>query len=176
MIDSAPYESGISDVMYLLERLEEVLSRGAGFPFTRKRLIDDEECLGIIEQIRLGLPHEIRQARRLNAEREALLDEAQARAAQIIRAAEADAEQRVQDHHVARRAETRGQEILTNADRRVQQMRREADEYAYSVLADLEQRLESLLSAVRGGLLDLEGRHETRFPEETEEEGEEGGA
>ena len=73
MIEPAPRESSPSDITFLLERLEEVLGDGSGLPFPRRRLIDDEECLGIIEQIRLTLPQEIRQARRLNTERDAVL-------------------------------------------------------------------------------------------------------
>lgn len=160
MIDPAPRESSPSDIMFLLERLEELLGAGSGLPFTRRRLVDDEECLAIVEQIRLSLPQEIRQARRVNTEREALLDEAQARAAQIVRAAETDARERIQEHHIARRAEERAQEIVAQADRRAAQMRREADEYAYNVLFDLDHRLEALLGTVRAGIADLDTRQE----------------
>jgi len=160
MIEPAPRESSPSDITFLLERLEELLGAGSGLPFTRRRLVDDEECLAIIEQIRLTLPQEIRQARRLNTEREALMDEAQARAAQMVRAAEVDAHERVQEHHVARRAEARGQEIIAQAERRAAQLRREVDEYAYNVLLDLEHRVEGLLTTIRAGLLDLDHRRE----------------
>jgi vacuolar-type H+-ATPase subunit H len=158
MIDPAPRESSPTDITFLLERLEEVLSAGTGLPFTRRRLVDDGECLEILEQIRLSLPNEIRQARRVNTEREALLDEAESRAAQIIRAAEMDAQDRIQEHHVAKRAETRAQEIIAQAERRVALIRREADDYAYSVLVDLERRLDGLIGTVRAGLQDLDSR------------------
>ena len=88
MIEPAPRESSPSDITFLLERLEEMLGAGTGLPFTRRRLIDDAECLAIVEQIRLSLPNEIRQARRVNTERDALIDEAESHAAQVIRAAE----------------------------------------------------------------------------------------
>jgi vacuolar-type H+-ATPase subunit H len=158
MIEPAPRESSPSDITFLLERLEEVLGAGSGLPFTRRRLVDDEECLAIVEQIRLSLPNEIRQARRVNTEREALLDEAESHAAQIIRAAEMEAQERVTEHHVAKRAETRAQEIISQAERRVAQIRREADEYAYSVLMDLETRLTGVMGTIRGGLQDLDDR------------------
>lgn len=158
MIERAPRESSTYDIIYLLERLEELLSSGTGLPFTRRRLVDDEQCLAIIEQIRLNLPHEVRQARRINTERETLVEEAQARAAQIVRAAEADAEERLQEHHLTRRAESRGHEVITQAERRAAQMQRDVDEYAYSVLSDLERQLEGQLTSLRAGLTDLEDR------------------
>ncbi|MBI4213114.1 MAG: hypothetical protein HY534_02290 [Chloroflexi bacterium] len=158
MIEPAPRESSPSDITLALEHLEEVLGAGTGLPFTRRRLVDDEECLQIVEQIRLSLPQEIRQARRLNTERDALLDDAQARASQIVRAAEAEAQERIQEHHIARRAEVRAQEIVAQAERRIAQMHREADEYAYNVLVELEHRLETLAASIRAGILDLDHR------------------
>ncbi len=171
MIEPAPRESSPSDITFLLERLEEVLGAGSGLPFTRRRLIDDEECLGIVEQIRLTLPQEIRQARRVNTERDALLDDAQARAGQILRTAEADAQERIQEHHIARRAEARAQEILAQAERRVAQMRREADEYAYNVLVELEHRLETLVASIRAGILDLDRRKSDDLDENEDDRG-----
>lgn len=172
MIEPSPRESSPSDITYMLERLEEVLGAGTGLPFTRRRLIDDEECLSIVEQIRLSLPQEIRQARRLNTERDAVLDEAQGRAAQIVRSAEVDALERIQEHHLARRAEARAQELLSQAERRVAQMRRDADEYAYTVLMDLEHRLEGLISSVRAGLVDLDHQQAGQLQlEESEDDG-----
>ncbi len=171
MIERVPHSSNPSDVMYLLERLEDLLAASSGVPFfTRKRLVDDEACLAVIEQIKLALPHEIRQARRINMERESVLEEAHARANQMLRAAEADAEERVKEHPIAKRAEARSQEIITNAERRSAQLRREADEYVYSALADLERRVQSLLETTRAGLLDLEGRQPTVPSEDLEDE------
>ncbi len=167
MMEPAPRESSPSDITLLLERLEEVLGDGKGVPFTRRRLVDDDECLSIIEQIRLSLPSEIRQAKRVNTERDSLLDEAESQAAQIIRNAELDAQERIQEHHVTRRAENRAQELIAQAERRVAQIRREADQYAYSVLVDLEHRLNGLIGTVRAGLQDLDDRAsmDPRIPE-----------
>jgi hypothetical protein len=169
MIDPAPRESSPSDITFLLERLEEVLGAGTGLPFTRRRLIDDDEAMQIVEQIRLSLPQEIRQARRVNTERDAMLDEAQSHAAQVIRQAEIEAQERIQEHHVARRAEARAQELIGQAERRVAQIRREADEYAYNVLLDLEHRLEGLMGTIRAGLQDLDDRNAGPEPEPEED-------
>lgn len=161
MIDRAPRESSPTDVMYLLERLEDLLAASSGVPFTRKRLVDDQECLSVIEQIKLALPHELRQARRINMEREAVIEDAHARATQVLRAAEIDAEERVQEHPVARRAEVKSQDIIAKAERRAAQLREAADEYIYSALADLERRLQALLDTARAGLVDLEERQQS---------------
>ncbi|MBM2810317.1 MAG: H+ATpase subunit [Chloroflexi bacterium] len=155
MTESPPREQESMDMLYLLERLEEVLNAGSALPFTRRTLVDDEECFAIIDQIRLSLPNEIRQARKLNSDRDALLTEAQTRAEQIIRSAEDDARDLARDHHVARQAEARAAELIAQADKRAEETRLQADDYAYRVLADLERRLDGLSSTVRNGLLSL---------------------
>ena len=156
MVEPSPREPESMDIMYLLERLEEVLGAGARLPFTSRALVDDEECFEIIDQIRLSLPSEIRQARKVNADRDAVIDQAQAYAEQIIRNAEEEARERVREHHIARQAEAERQEIIAQAERRASQIRREVDEYAYKVLLDLDTRLEGLVGTVRNGLRSLE--------------------
>lgn len=156
MMDGSSREPESMDILYLLDRLEEVLGGGKRLPFTTRTLVDDEECLAIIDQIRLSIPNEIRQARKLNAERDAILDEAHVRADQILRAAEEDAKERVRDHHIARQAEGRAEEVVAQAERRGAQIKREADDYAYRVLLDLDHRLDGLISTVHNGLRALQ--------------------
>ena len=59
MVEPSARESESMDIMYLLERLEEVLGGGTRLPFTNRALVDDEDCFQIIDQIRLSLPNEI---------------------------------------------------------------------------------------------------------------------
>src|SRR5438105_53264 len=156
MVEPTSREPESLDVMYLLERLEEVLGGGTRLPFMNRALVDDEECFEIIDQIRLTLPNEIRQARKVNADRDAVIHEAQVRADQILETAEAEARELVRDHHIAREAEARSDAIIAQAERRATQVKREVDEYAYQVLLDLDKRLEGLVGTVRSGLRSLE--------------------
>jgi vacuolar-type H+-ATPase subunit H len=156
MVEPSPREPESLDIMYLLERLEEVLGGGTRLPFTSRALVDDEECFEIIDQIRLSLPNEIRQARKVNADRDAVIDQAHTQARQIVEAAEEEARERVREHHIAREAEAQSDEIVAQAERRADQVRREVDDYAYRVLLDLDKRLEGLVGTVRNGLRSLE--------------------
>jgi vacuolar-type H+-ATPase subunit H len=161
MMDSSTNEPGSMDILYLLERLEEVIGAGRPVPFTSRTLIDDEECFAIIDQIRLSLPNEIRQARMVNAERDALLDEARARADQIMKMAEVEAQERVRDHYVTQQAQARANDILDQADRDATKTRQDADDYVYRALTELDQHLESLSNQVRNGIHALRTSRET---------------
>jgi vacuolar-type H+-ATPase subunit H len=163
MMDQGGHEPGSMDILYLLERLEEALA-GPRIPLTNKTMIDDEECLAIIDQIRLSLPNEIRQARKVNSEREAMLGEAQARADQIIAAADNDARERARDHNIARQAQAQADELLDQAQRQAAQIKQEADDYAYRVLMDLDRRLDGLVTTIRHGLQALRPSNEIDQP------------
>jgi vacuolar-type H+-ATPase subunit H len=139
------------DILYLLDRLEEVLSSGSRLPFSSRTMIDEQECLDILDQIRVALPEEIKQARRLNAERDSIIAEAEARAQQIIREAEERAAEKVQEHVIVRQAQLRAEQVEAEAERRSAEIRREAEEYAYATLSELESELEQLLLTVRKG-------------------------
>ncbi len=160
MTERSNQEPGTMDILYLLERLEEVLSSGSRLPFTNRTLVDDEECFAVIDQIRLSLPNEIRQARKVNADRAALLDEAEAQAEQMLRTADAEARERGKEHNVAMLAEARAQELLVRAQDEATQVRSEADDYAFRVLQGLDQQLENLLTTVRNGLRSLHGQQQ----------------
>lgn len=152
MNDPVPGDPGAVDILYLLERLEEVLGAGQRLPFTSRTLIDDEECLGIIDQIRLSLPNEIRKARTLNSERDSLMDQARAQAEQILATANKEARDLVGEHFVTQQAEAHAEGVIAQAERQATQIRRDADDYSYRVLYDLDQRLEHLRSQVLNGL------------------------
>jgi vacuolar-type H+-ATPase subunit H len=171
MMDSSTNEPGSMDIMYLLERLEEVIGSGRPVPFTSRTLIDDEECFAIIDQIRLSLPNELRQARMVNAERDALLDEARARSEQIVKMAEAEAQERVRDHYITQQAQARSEDILDQADRDATKTRQDADDYVYRALIELDQHLDSLSNQVRNGINALRTSRETiDFPTVQQEE------
>jgi vacuolar-type H+-ATPase subunit H len=168
MIDRSGSEPGSQDILALLERLEEVLNSGSRLPFTSRALVDDEECFAIIDQIRLNLPTEIRQARGLYAERDALLDEARARGDQIIRTAEAEARELVKDHFLTEQAQSRAQEIVADAERRAADYRAEAYDYAYEVLVDLDRRLKTVFGVVQEGIEELRPDRAESAPPPTE--------
>jgi len=92
------------DVLYLLDRLEEVLSAGQHVPLTSRTLIDEQECLELLDQIRVTLPEEIKQARRVAQERDRLLAEARAEAERIIQRAENEAGDLLTEHGLVRAA------------------------------------------------------------------------
>jgi cell division septum initiation protein DivIVA len=146
------------DILYLLDQLEEVLGAGSRVPLTSRTLVDEQEILDILDQIRVSIPDELKAAKRLTQERDQVIADAHAEAERILRDADTQAAERVDEHSVVRSAEMRAADIEDRALRQAGEIRREADEYAYRVLQKLREQIASVAATVDRGISELEAR------------------
>ena len=68
----------------LLEEIETILDEGKTVPFTSNLLVDAQAIKTAIEDIRLNMPDELMQARKIASERKEILSAAQDNADKII--------------------------------------------------------------------------------------------
>jgi hypothetical protein len=146
------------DILYLLDQLEEVLGAGSRVPLTSRTLVDEQEILDILDQIRVSIPEEVKAARRLTDQRDQVIADAHAEGDRIVRDAEAQAAERVDEHHLVRSAESRAADIEDRALHQAADIRREADTYAYRVLQKLREQISQVAGTVDRGLSELEAR------------------
>jgi len=147
------------DILYLLDQLEEVLGGGSRLPLTSRTLVDEQEILDILDQIRVSIPDELKAAKRLTQERDQVVADAHAEGDRILRDADAQAIERVAQHSLVRTAEMRAAEIEDRALRQAADIRREADAYAYRVLQKLRDQVGQVAQTVDRGMSELEARH-----------------
>jgi cell division septum initiation protein DivIVA len=146
------------DILDLLDQLEEVLGAGSKLPLTSRTLVDEQEIFDILDQIRVSIPEELKSARRLTQEREQVLADARLEAEQIVREADANAVERVAEHHLVRSAELRAADIEDRALRQAANIRQEADAYAYRVLQKMREQIGQVAQTVDRGISELETR------------------
>jgi hypothetical protein len=146
------------DILYLLDQLEEVLGAGSRLPLTSRTLVDEQEILDILDQIRVSIPDELTAARRLTQDRDQILADAQAEAERILRDADVQAANLVADHSLVRAAELRAADIEDRALHQAAEVRREADAYAQGVLQKLREQIAQVAQTVDRGLSELETR------------------
>ncbi len=146
------------DILYLLDQLEETLGAGSHLPMTSRTLVDEQEILDILDQIRVSIPDEIKAARRVTQERDQILADAQAEADRLVRDADARVAERLAEHHVVRAAESRAGEIEERALEEAERIRRETDAYAQRVLERLRDQIGQVAQTVERGLEELESR------------------
>ena len=87
-----------------------------------------------------------------------MLSDAQAEAQRILGSAEAEAAERVAEHVLVRSAEGRAADIEERALQQAEQVRREAEAYAYRVLERLRDQISQVGQTVDRGLQELDAR------------------
>lgn len=146
------------DIQFLVERLEALVVNARKVPMTSQVIIEQATILDLIDQLRVAIPEEVRQARRVNQESDRVLGKAREEAEQIIGAAQEQAALLLQDQSILREAETKAQELLDHAQGKSDETMRGADQYAADVLVRLESDLVKTLSIIKKSLEMLEER------------------
>src|SRR5690554_5168467 len=139
------------NLVVLLEQLEGLGEKAPGIPLTGKVLIDADELLDLIDQIRGSVPEEVRRAEAVSVEKDRVIAEGQQKAERIVAQAEEYASKLIKESEIHRQAEQEARRIVEEASQRAQEIRRGADEYADQVLRNLQDALEKTLSVVSKG-------------------------
>ncbi len=135
-----------------IDRLEYVIAHSRQIPLTRTVVVDQEEVLACIDDLRLSLPDEIKQARWTLQEQQRLLSEAQAEAARTVSKAGERAQTMIGQHDLVKRAEKQAEAMLREASVKAEETRRAADRYAWEVMQSLETQLLRTVATVKKGV------------------------
>ncbi len=129
----------------MIDELEDALAEGRRVFFGGRLLVDEERILDIIDRMRVAVPEELKQARRVIAEQERLIGDAQAQVRQAM-----------EEQGLLAAVEAERARLLELAERDAAGVREGADQYARQVLEELEQRLVRLTASVQNGLRELQ--------------------
>ena len=125
------FERSINMEIYTyLETLEDIIEKSKSVPFTEKAIVDKEEVLEIIKDIRLKLPDELKQAKWIKEERQRILVEAQKEADEVVKEAENRIISMIDEHEITRKAYAKKDEIVAKANEEYRVMDRETKAYA----------------------------------------------
>ena len=144
------------EIFTLLETLEDILENSKGLPFTSKSIVNKEEILEIIKEIRLKLPDELKQAKWVKEERQRILDEAQKEANDIVKEAENRIISMIDEHEITRKAYEKKAEIIETANEMSREISKGTKDYADNMLAGLEVALEDALNIIRNNRKELQ--------------------
>ena len=143
------------EIFTLLETLEDIMEKSRNVPFSSKCIVDKEEFLEIIKEIRLKLPDEIKQAKWIKEERQRILEEAQNEANDIIKEAENRIISMIDEHEITRKAYEKKVEIIETANEMSREIKSGTEEYADGVLAGIEVALEDALKVIQNNRKEL---------------------
>ena len=137
----------------ILDALEDMLEEAWSIPLSgNKCVIDAEKVKQYLEDIRLNMPTEIKQAKLIVNDRSDIISQAEKQAEATVRKAEERAKALVAQEEVVRQAQEKAKEIITQAQNVAKELRKAANEFSDNALKQSEEALSIALKNV----------HETR--------------
>jgi len=143
------------EIFTLLDELEEYLEGAKTVPFTNKCIVDKEEILDIIKEIRLKLPDELKQAKWVKEERGRILVEAQKEADGIVKEAENRIISMIDEHEITRKAYEQKAQIIETANEMSREISKGTKDYADNILEKVEGALQDALRTIENNRREL---------------------
>lgn len=144
------------EIFTLLETLEETIENARKMPLTNKGIVDKDELLDLIKEIRIKLPEELKQAKWVKEERTRILIEAQKEADDIVKEAENRIISMIDEHEITRKAYEQKAEIIETANEMSREISKGTKDYADSILQNIEIALENALETIQNNRRELQ--------------------
>lgn len=174
------------DLLHLVDRVEELIAGAQKMPIGNRAIVDRRRMLDLIDQMRVAIPEEVREAQEIVAHRDTIIREAEEEGRIIAARAEQRAARLVEQHEITAAAQRRAGEIAREAEQRLEQRVDEvnrdiqdrvhesreiarqqmaaADDYARELLQRLEHQLQAFVRSVQSGMHQLEPAPEPPEP------------
>jgi bifunctional DNA-binding transcriptional regulator/antitoxin component of YhaV-PrlF toxin-antitoxin module len=181
------------DLLHLVDRLEELVGAAHRVPMSKKLLLDQQVLLELIDQIRVAIPKEVKEATEITAQRERIFMDAQEESRIMIARAEQTSSHLIAEHNIAESARKRAQEIADEAEKRLrervdyanaeiqqritdsrevaQSQMSDADDYSLELLRRLEKQLNLYTDSVGRAIQQLDASQEAENINITEDVG-----
>ena len=134
---------GEEKIKNLLDMLYHMIDEAKNAPLsTDKCVINRDEALDLLDEIRAQLPVELKRAQELIRTRDEYVGAAKRDVERMMQKAEFEAKSRVSESEVLAASRAKGHEIVTRAEERSREMYRVANDYAEDVLRRAEEAMQ----------------------------------
>lgn len=159
-----------TDVEKLINMLYDMINDAKNVPLiSDKCMIDREEALDLLDEIRAGLPAELKRAQDLIQAKEDYVNSAKREVGRMMQKAEFDAKSKVADSEVLVAARERGHEIIKRAEDRSNEMYRVVNEYTEDALRRTEEAIQAALDEVKQSRVKFRAASAARRQKDREE-------
>ena len=134
----------------ILDQLDELIDRAWSLPLTGGRcVVDADKVRELLDDVRLNMPTEIRQAQSIVADRTEIVNTAKKEAEAIIARAEKRAAALVEEEEIVRQSKRKAAEIAQQAQQQSREMRQSAKEFVDNILKNTEESLAASMNEVK---------------------------
>ena len=144
------------NVEELLDMLEETLEEGTAVPFAAaKRVVDVDRCRDIVDEVRNNLPDELRDSKKIVADREQILKNAQTDADNVSKQAEKRTRVLVSDKEITKRAQKMAVELVNAAQAQAKKINNASAAYCENILKNSEEVLARSVADIKNTRMNL---------------------
>ncbi len=134
----------------LINELQSIMEEAKAVPLTGgKSLVDTEQVMDILDEIRDSLPSEVRQAKNIVADRGQIIAEAKKEAEAIIRDAEERRQKLIERDEIVQGAHARANEIMNDVKAKTSDMRKAASDFVEDVMKKTDEAITAQLTELR---------------------------
>ncbi len=138
------------DIENLMDELEDILDVSWHLPLSGGRaVIDASEVRRILEDIRLKLPKEILQARKIVEDRTKIIENAKTEVDTMIKVSEERVKSMISQSEIVKNAQMSANSIITEATTKAKEIKNSANEYVEEIMKQLDQVVTTNLSEIR---------------------------
>lgn len=158
-----------ADVNRLIDMLYEKIE-DAKSPALKPTMsvVDRDELLDLLDELRAQLPIEIKRAQELLAARDKFVEEAKRDVDRMMRQAELEAKAKVSESEILTAAKEKGRQIVAHAEDRTRQMYQVCNEYTEDALARTEEAIQMALDEVKQSRIRFRSASNAKLQEQRE--------
>ena len=133
----------------LLEDLESLVLNASKMPFTSKKMIEEEELLQIIDDLKASMPEELEQSQKVLAEKDKIIADAQRHADSMVAQAKDYIAKLTEESEIVRQAQEQANQIVVSATKSSDELKSSSITYAGDVLKYVETTLQKTLASIQ---------------------------
>ena len=134
----------------ILDQLDDLLDKAWSLPLSGGRcVVDAEKVRDLLDDVRLNLPTEIKQAKAIVVDRTDIITTAKREAEAIVRKAEDRARAMIAQEEVVKQSQLRAAEIISQAQNKSREMRQASQEFSDNLLKQTEDTMLKALSDIK---------------------------
>lgn len=123
----------------ILEEMDELLDKASSMPLiAHKKVVDGDRLRELINDVRLNLPHELKEAKKIEFDCQRIINEAKSKSEAIIRKAEERAAQIVSQEAIVVEAKKKAVDMITKAQQTAQNIQKTAMASLTKMLTETE--------------------------------------
>ncbi|MCR4723433.1 MAG: hypothetical protein K5629_06615 [Eubacteriales bacterium] len=133
-------------ILELLDNLQFQIENAPHVPFTDKVIMEKDDILDLIDELREAIPEEITEGLRIKEEEEKIREKARREAGSLIKEAREHKAQLIEESSVSVSAREEADQIIRDAQREVTRMRAKATDYITSLFDEAQNDLRETIA------------------------------